>query len=121
MSERSRMHREAELRLRLRPGSICSDAVSSTVVGRKRVRRRTILEGTAVTVRATPDADHIFTHWKDAGGTVISTQAEFTFVMPPSDITLIAVFADAPPPTTTETTSPTTVSPTTSPTTTEGG
>lgn len=81
----------------------------------------TILEGTAVTVRATPDADHIFTHWKDAGGTVISTQAEFTFVMPPSDITLIAVFADAPPPTTTETTSPTTVSPTTSPTTTEGG
>lgn len=73
-----------------------------------------ILEGTQVTVTAIPNSDFIFSHWQDGAGTVVSTQAQYTIIMPPMDLALTAYFIEVTP---TPTISPTpTVSPTPSPT-----
>ncbi|NLW88552.1 MAG: Stk1 family PASTA domain-containing Ser/Thr kinase [Clostridiaceae bacterium] len=79
----------------------------------------TILEGTQVTVTATPVEGYVFSSWQDMGGQPVSTSAEYAFIMPMQDLTLTAIFIPAPTatPTLTPTSTPTpTPTPSPSPT-----
>ncbi|MBN1891555.1 MAG: Stk1 family PASTA domain-containing Ser/Thr kinase [Clostridiales bacterium] len=88
---------------------VVEPAFSGTVQG-----GGTVLEATEVTVGATSAEGYGFSHWKDDTGITVSTQAQYTFVMPAMDYTLTAVFVESTP---TPTPSPTpSVTPTPSPT-----
>jgi len=54
-------------------------------------------EGANVNLSATPNEGYEFVNWTDGQDTEVSTSASFQFVMPGSDVSLTANFAELPP------------------------
>ena len=52
----------------------------------------TFVEGSSVTVTATPKGSHSFVNWTQSGKGVVSTSASYTFTMPSANVTLTAHF-----------------------------
>ena len=48
--------------------------------------------GSTVTLTAVPDFGYQFDKWTDTGGAVLSSNKDYSFTMPPQDVTCIAVF-----------------------------
>lgn len=55
-------------------------------------------EGTQITAIAQPNSGYIFESWTDAGtGSVVSTSATYVFLMPASNVSILANFTQLPP------------------------
>lgn len=68
--------------------------VTSPDNGKVEADKLTAKEGDKITLTATPNAGYVFSSWqvKDADGVTVTVDADNTFTMPDSDVTVTAIF-----------------------------